>query len=56
MKNGRVYPSIPQWGQIENARVLLKMMQQIMMEKMTVEEATTEAAKTMNIIFGYSED
>ncbi|HBR28227.1 MAG TPA: hypothetical protein DD789_02185 [Firmicutes bacterium] len=56
MKDGRVYPANPQWGQIENARVLLKMMQQIMMGKMTVEEATTEAAKTMNIIFGYSED
>jgi N,N'-diacetylchitobiose transport system substrate-binding protein len=56
MKYGRAYPAIPQWGQVENSRVLLKMMQQIMMRKMTVEEATTEAAKTMNIIFGYSED
>lgn len=56
MQYGRAYPAIPQWGQVENARVLLKMMQQILMQKMTVEEATAEAAKTMNIIFGYSED
>ncbi len=56
MKYGRVYPAIPQWGQVENSRILLKMMQQIMMGKMSVEQATTEAAKTMNIIFGYSED
>ena len=56
MKYGRTYPAVPQWGQIENSKTLLIMMQQIMMRKKTVEQATTEAAKAMNIILGYSEN
>lgn len=51
MKYGRVYPAIPQWGQIENSKVLINMMQQIMMKKRTVKQATAEAAKAMNEIF-----
>jgi N,N'-diacetylchitobiose transport system substrate-binding protein len=50
MKHGRVYPAIPQWGQIENSKILTRMMQQIMMKRKTVKQATAEAAKAMNDI------
>lgn len=51
MAYGRGYPAIPQWGQIENSNLLLKMMQQIMMKQKTVKQATAEAAKAMDAIF-----
>jgi N,N'-diacetylchitobiose transport system substrate-binding protein len=51
MTYGRGYPALPQWGQIENSNLLLKMMQQIMMGQKTVKQATAEAAKAMNAIF-----
>jgi N,N'-diacetylchitobiose transport system substrate-binding protein len=50
MKYGRVYPPIPQWGEIENSKILIKMMQQIMLKKRTVKQATAEAAKAMDAI------
>jgi N,N'-diacetylchitobiose transport system substrate-binding protein len=51
MKYGRGYPALPQWGQIENSKILITMMQQIMMRRKTVKQAAAEAAKAMDDIF-----
>jgi N,N'-diacetylchitobiose transport system substrate-binding protein len=51
MAYGRGYPAVPQWGQIENSNLLLKMMQQILMKQKSVKQATAEAAKAMDAIF-----
>lgn len=51
MEHGRVYPVTPQWGQIENSKILTKMMQQILMQQKTVKQATAAAAKAMDAIF-----
>jgi N,N'-diacetylchitobiose transport system substrate-binding protein len=50
MKHSRVYPPIPQWGEIENSKLLIKMMQQIMLKRRTVKQATAEAAKAMDAV------
>ncbi|MGE5586469.1 MAG: sugar ABC transporter substrate-binding protein [Bacillota bacterium] len=55
LKYGRTYPAIHQWGQVENTKILLKAVQEIMMGKKTVEQAMQELANSMNLLFGYQE-
>lgn len=55
LKYGRTYPAIHQWGQVENTKILLTAMQEILLEKKSVEQSMADLANAMNLLFGYQE-
>ena len=55
LKYGRTYPAIHQWGQVENTKILITAMQEILLGKKTVEQSMADLAKAMNLLFGYQE-